>query len=319
MKSPKFSTVVSALAIAAIAILHDLGSAKPVDAASIELVGLTNNNTLVSFNANNSMLTRNVGITGLQAGEMLLGIDFRPSNGDLFGVTDANRIVTINPKTGKATLVSNNPTPFLLSGNAFGVDFNPNPDRIRVVSDARQNLRLNPNTGGLAGVDGTLTYADRADIPDIVAEAYTNSLPPSPDPTRRTTLYGIDRTLDILVTQGTANFLAGDLPPAVSPNTGQLFTVGSLGVDFGDGGFDIFSTRQGTTLINTAFAASGSTLYTINLSTGAATTLGTIGNGSANIIGLSARSVPEPGTAVSLLGMGVLALLGRCRRVKLPR
>jgi hypothetical protein len=118
-------------------------------------------------------------------------------------------------------------------------------------------------------------------------------------PTRTTQLFGIDSILDTLVLQN-------------PPNNGVLTTIGSLGIDFGStGGFDIFSPSSG---VNTAFAASGSNLYTINLSSGAATTLGTIGNGNSNIIGLAATSVPEPGTVGSLIGFGALGLLGRCRR-----
>ena len=107
------------------------------------------------------------------------------------------------------------------------------------------------------------------------------------------------------------NFLPGSPSPAVSPNTGRLFTVGSLGIDFGSfGGFDILSSNG----VDTAFAASGSSLYSINLSTGAATTLGTIDGGNVNIVGLAARSVPEPGTIGALIGFGAVGLLGSCRR-----
>lgn len=312
-------------ALAGVTVFNLLGVVTTADAATIELIGLSDNNTLVSFSGSDLSNTTNIGITGLQAGETLVGIDFRPADGQLFGVSTANRIFTINPTTGLASLVSTNPTSFTLNGTSFGVDFNPNPDRIRVVSDADQNLRLNPNTGGIAinpnetpAVDGMLSYAagdpNSSNNPNIVAEAYTNSFAPSPDATRRTTLYGIDSNLDILVTQGSVNFLTGDPAPAVSPNTGQLFTVGSLGIDFNlAGGFDILTTNG----VNTAFAASGSTLYNINLSNGAATSLGTIGNGSSNIVGLTARSVPEPSTVTSLLGFGILVLLGsRCGYAK---
>ena len=70
------------------------------------------------------------------------------------------------------------------------------------------------------------------------------------------------------------------------PNDGTLLTVGPLGVDFGPlGGFDIITDSSG---VDSAFAVSGSTVYTINLETGAATTLGAIGDGSVNLAGLAA-------------------------------
>jgi hypothetical protein len=67
--------------------------------------------------------------------------------------------------------------------------------------------------------------------------------------------------------------------------------------------------------------ASGSTLYTIDLSTGAATAIGSIGDGNTKLSGLTATSepVPEPSFALgSLLGGGVFALLRHYhRRLKL--
>jgi Ca2+-binding RTX toxin-like protein len=270
------------------------------------LFALTNNNMLVAFDADRPEQATPIQVTGISG--TLVGVDFRPANGQLFGVSSTNQVYTINPTTGAATLVSNNPVPFTLNGNSFGVDFNPNPDRIRLVSDAEQNIRLNPATGGLAlnpngtpAIDTSLAYAS-GDVnanknPNIVAAGYTNSVAPSPDaPNRRTTLYEIDSNLDILVTQGSRNFLTGDPNTPDSPNGGKLFTVGSLGVDFvGDAGFDIFSINPGNpnNSINIAYAVDGSTLYGVDLASGAATKLGTVGNGSFDLIGLAATNVVE--------------------------
>ncbi len=311
MRLKQVSTVISALAVATLFEL--VGVAKQADAASIQLFGLTDNNALVDFNSNNPNRSRMIGVTGITG--TLLGIDFRPANGLLYGLTDTNNIYTIDTTTGAATLVSTLSIPFT-GGLMSGVDFNPTPDRLRVVGSNEQNLRINVDNG-VTLVDSPLAYApgdaNFGQDPNITAAAYTNSFAPSPDPTRRTTLYEIDSALDILVTQGSVNFLAGDPAPAVSPNTGQLFTVGSLGIDFGaTGGLDIFSPRSG---VNSAFAASGSTLYTIDLNTGSATTVGRIGNGNVNIVGLAAaRSVPEPGTIGALIGLGAFTLLGWHRR-----
>lgn len=273
---------------------------------SSRLFALTDNNRLVSFDPDRPDRASSIAVTGINGN--LVGVDFRPGTGALFGVTDANQVYTINVNTGAATLVSSNPIPFTLNGNSFGVDFNPNPDRIRVVSDAEQNIRLNPNTGGIAlnadgtqAIDVSLAYAagDRnaGIIPDIVGAAYTNSVAPSPDTTRRTTLYNIDAKSDTLVIQGSPNFLLGDPNTPISPNSGQLTTVGSLGVDFKDAGFDIFSLNAGdpNNTANIAYAVSGSVLYGIDLATGTATNLGTVGNGSFNFIGLAATSADGNG------------------------
>ncbi len=239
------------------------------------MFAVTVRNTLLNFNPGAPGVINSVrSIIGLGPGENVVGIDFRPANGQLYALTDASRIYTINPSNGFATLV--NATPFnpALSGQTFGFDFNPVPDRIRVVSDGDQNLRLNPNNGALAGVDGTLAYA-AADAnagadPNIVGAAYTNSFAG----VTTTTLFGIDSDLDALVTQGSV----GGAP--VSPNTGQLFTVGKLNVDTTDQvGFDIAQGTNAAFASLTAQGANSSQLYTINLATGAATLVGAIGGG----------------------------------------
>jgi hypothetical protein len=172
-----------------------------------------------------------------------------------------------------------------LSGTAIDLDFNPVVDRIRVVSNARQDLRLNPDTGAVvdadpntAGVqtDGDLSYApgdaNENTAPVIVGAAYSRSFPG----TISTTLFGIDSGLDALVTQGSA----GGSP--TSPNTGQLFTIGSLGVDvISRLGFDIVS-NDGIERALAAFQLNGTSspvLFSVNLLTGAATQIGSLGGG----------------------------------------
>jgi uncharacterized protein (TIGR03437 family) len=237
------------------------------------IFALTTTNGLLSFSSGRPDQTSGVmPITGLAAGETLLGIDFRPANGLLYAVGSLSNIYTINTSTAAATLISATPFTPGVMGTNFGVDFNPVPDRIRFVSDAEQNLRLNPNNGAVAGVDTPLAYAagdaNANANPNIVASAYTNNFAGA----TTTTLYGIDSTLNILVTQGSL----GGAP--TSPNTGQLFTVGPLGVDPGDElGFDI------APVTGAAFAsmqlAGASMLTTISLTTGSATMIGPIGGG----------------------------------------
>ena len=120
----------------------------------------------------------------------------------------------------------------------------------------------------------------------------------------------IDTAADVLDTQGSA----GDSP--ISPNTGTLITVGSLGVDSGGRvGFDITSdNRAFASLTVPPGAANPAGLYTINLNTGAATLIGTIGGEPVGAIAVAPATVPEPGT-LALLGLGVVSLVGygRCR------
>lgn len=235
-------------------------------------VALSTDNQLVSFDLGAPGVTTSVSISGLQPGETLLGIDARPATGGLVGVSSTNRVYAVDLTSGVATAIGGAFMPTLM-GAEIGLDFNPTVDRLRLVTDAGQNLRLNPNTGAIAAVDATLAYA--AGDPNVgaspreVAVAYDRNFAGA----TITTMFGIDAGLDVLVTQGSVN------SSPVSPNSGQLFTVGALGVDAGDlAGFDI-SVFGGAFLALTAPGGASSTLYSLNLSTGAATALGAIGGG----------------------------------------
>ena len=81
------------------------------------------------------------------------------------------------------------------------------------------------NTGAVAATDPPLAYA-AGDVaagraPQLVGAAYTYNKIHD----KLTTNYAIDRATGSLVMQGTAE----GVTPAVSPNTGQLRTVGALG------------------------------------------------------------------------------------------
>ncbi len=263
-------------------------------AASAGTIVLTNNQgqILTIDSSSPGTISSAATVTGLQQGETLQGIDYRPATGQLYGLGSTSRLYTINPTTGVATAVGAAGA-FTLSGSSFGFDFNPVPDRIRVVSDTGQNLRLNPNDGTLAATDVGLNGASSS----ATGAGYTNSFPG----TASTSLYIIDPNTDMLYLQN-------------PPNNGTLTVVGALGFNVNSNvGFDIAYPG------NFAFAAlqvagGGSSLYSINLATGAATLVGAIGAGNQTITGLSVTPTPEPATLLlSGLGLGVLAL-GRLRR-----
>src|SRR5262249_24517645 len=124
------------------------------------LYGLTTNNFIIRFDsATPGTIQSSVAVTGLQPGEKLQAIDFRPQTGQLYGlgvlegpgVNDAQgRIYTINLGNGAATAVAAAAAPFssTLADNAnYGFDFNPASGGLRIVNDADQNFRVNANTG----------------------------------------------------------------------------------------------------------------------------------------------------------------------------
>lgn len=191
---------------------------------------LSDNNQLHEINIRNtSMPLRSFAVTGLEQGDVLKGIDFRPATGQLYAIGSMNNLYQVNVKAGdqegKATRVGTAPIATTLSGNV-GFDFNPTVDRIRVVTTSAQNLRLHPETGAIVPGDSPLNgYAN----PMIGAVAYTNSragVTAAPIGTG-TTLYDIDASTDMLYMQN-------------PPNPGSLVPVGPLGLNIQEvGGFDI--------------------------------------------------------------------------------
>ncbi|MDQ6860137.1 MAG: DUF4394 domain-containing protein [Verrucomicrobiota bacterium] len=262
--------------------------------ARAALVYATSGTNIASFDNSTPGVVSSVPVTGLQTGESLVGLDVRPANQLLYALGSSNRLYTINPTTGVATLVPQGATPFTLNGTSFGVDFNPVVDRIRVVSNTGQNIRINPNDATLAGTDTAINGATTS----VVAAAYTNSFVGAAS----TTLYAIDAAAGTLVTIGSINGTPN------SPNGGVTTLVGSLGLGTGLDpriGFDI------TGLANLAYATilTGGTdkLYQINLSTGTATLVGTVGNGTTVYNGMTfATAVPEPSTYALLATTAVL-------------
>jgi hypothetical protein len=246
--------------------------ALPPPAATFDLLGLTDDNQLVSFSTDNLAQTTTLSVTGLEG--TLIGIDVRPANGLLYGLTTTNQLYTLALKgdVAEATLVSTLSQPFE-GGAVSGFDFNPVADRLRLVGENDQSFRINVDTGAVI-VDGALAFAPgdvnaRAN-PSVTGAAYTNSFAG----TTATQLFDLDAALDTLVLQN-------------PPNDGTLQTVGALGFDLATlGGFEIVASSAGD---NTAFAVSNATLYSLNLESGAATSLGAIGDdGPINFQGLTA-------------------------------
>ncbi|MGQ0841889.1 DUF4394 domain-containing protein [Actinokineospora sp.] len=199
-----------------------------------DLLILSSNGTLSRHDTAFPLLPKSsVRVRGVARHDKLIGIDVRPANGALYALSAKGQLYTLDAGSGNATAVG---APVALTGKAIGFDFNPTVDRIRVVTDAGQNFRLVPDTGALAAADTALSYAptDSAagKTPKVGAAGYTNSVAGATS----TLLYDLDAGRDTLVTQGTAP----GVTPIVGPNTGQLFTVGRLGLPVtAVNGFDI--------------------------------------------------------------------------------
>jgi len=269
---------------------------------------------LIRFTSAALGTTTTVSVTGVVAGEVLVGIDFRPQTGQLFalGVNDAANTGTtyrLDPQTGAALVIGTPSQIAFVDASAaavdlpgasvgWGFDFNPAVDRMRVVTGTGLNFRLNPNTGG--PVDGDLGGSAGSVVgtnPDgsvngaaavVDGAAYTNN-------TGGLLVGGITTLYTIA---SATNGLYVQNPPNMGTQTGFLpITLGGAPLDFtAANGFDIPSevrtTVSGAPVTEgAAFAAlsvDGSVrLYSIDLVTGAATDLGTIGAGSTPLSGLA--------------------------------
>jgi hypothetical protein len=264
----------------------------------LQIVLLTADQRLFCY-VERTIFARPMGLAvGLTSGESLVGIDFRPANGILYGLGNQGGVYTLveNPAMGNvtATRISTltnavGGAVVTLSGTAFGVDFNPVPDRLRVISDTGQNLRINVETG-VTNVDGALTPAT-----GFVAAGYTNN---DADATTNTVLYTVNSTA------------TDQLNIQSPPNNGNQAVVGNIGFDSGASlAIDIFTVVQApfgggpaVTLRNRAIAllntAAGSNIYQVNLDTGAATLL--------QIPGGAAFQVPLLGLAIPLVQSGTI-------------
>ena len=231
---------------------------------------------LLRFKANSPESAKSKAITGLPAGVVLKGIDFRPATGDLYALGSDKVVYRVNPWT--AIAVAEGPafetTPSALVGDRIGFDFNPTVDKIRVTSDADDNLRLDPDPGSLLAKDTSLTPASVT----VVGSAYTNSsfVAFANRPTA-TMLFALDvgASPDQIWLQNPAN-------------AGTLMNPVKLDVDLGvDSGFDIAGADNVGYVAGTPKGRDGARLYQVDVASGKTRQLGRI-RGNVTITGLAA-------------------------------
>lgn len=247
-----------------------------------DIVALTDTGQLACIEGADTAKTKVIGtLTGLEANETLVGIDYRspfkdtagvsnnvPVEGTLYGLGNLGGLYSIDPSTAVASKKSQ--LSVALSGSAFGIDFNPTVDRLRVVSNTGQNLRVNVDTGA-ALVDGGLASGG-ASATGVAAIAYTNV---DSDPATATTLFDIDTNADQLLVQN-------------PPNDGTLVAIGApLGLDAtGPVGFDLYTSVKdiGSGVLTTTdlagyatvATAAGRSLYSVTPFSGRLVSLGTL-------------------------------------------
>jgi hypothetical protein len=260
-------------------------------------------------------------ITGVASGETLVGIDIRPQNGMLYGLgvnatDDTATLYVIGRETGFAGPVGT-PGDIEMTTTAaavidlptgeYGFDFNPAVDRIRVSAASGLNFRVDANTGAPVDTDANAGNGVNPDgdingaFNSVTGSAYTNDRPNNGNVS---TLYVLNSGSNQLAIQSVPN--NGTETSAIG------VTEGGQPLDFtASGGFDI-DPAVNAPATNTpvasgiAYAAlqTGATtrMYTINLVTGTATAIGTIGDGTLPVQGLALqRDLDDAGFPVVAL------------------
>lgn len=265
MNTTRLTLAAAALAVSAAGAYAAFGAGA---AHAATLIGLTAENSLVRIDSETRRASAPVRVTG--ADGRLLGIDQRPQDGKLYGVTERGQIVSIDPMSGRAMQVSRLNTPFDGGGRAV-VDFNPVAHRLRLMGMNGTNFRVNVDNGEVAR-DGELKYQQGSPMaesrPRITAGAYTNSVAPPPGApamgqpgTPTTALYTIDT-------------LVGSFNLQAPPNDGVQQSRGMVGMSLPPGvGFDILPDGEGG---NTAFLMAGNALHQVNLQNGGLTQVGAV-------------------------------------------
>lgn len=274
------------------------------------------NDRLTTFDATSpSAQGKPVAVVGLEADDTLVGIDFRPQNGQLYalgrnGTAGTVRLYVVSARTGQATALG---APVAVAGTTFGFDFNPKVDRIRVVSDAGKNLRLDPNTGAVAGTDGDIN----GESTKVDGAAYTNN----EQNATRTTLYTLSNADGKVALQAPPNAGTQTAPKTLNL-LGLPVPITALGGFDIAPGVDVEADDAAAPAGSSAYAAVSilgqTTLGRIDLNTGGVSPAGPVGDGQP-IQGLAIQGEAEAGGAPAVSVTAATSTTSTLRRFDTAR
>jgi hypothetical protein len=290
------------------AAIQGLALQRDLDDAGFPVVGLAAGGAgLQRFQTATPGAVTSVALGSITAGEAMVGLAWRPQTGQLYGLgvnaaADTATLYLVDPQTGTVSVVgaagdiAYAGVDFPAASAGWGIDFNPTVDRLRVVADGGLNARVNPNSGLPASATPDSPHNG---LPPgstgVTAVSYTNAFI-QPLTGGVTTLYVLEPTANELLIQNPPN--AGVLTAA------RTVTLGGVPLDLGaTAGFDI----PGEVAVASSSApAAGSGivlldvsgvegLYTLDLTSGAATLLGAVPSPLASIaVGDAQRDLPKP-------------------------
>lgn len=201
----------------------------PVDPSDYELPGtivyaLNDNNTVYRMDVRKpGTIIDSIKLETRDPGEKIIGIDSRPTTGEIFAISNFRTVYSVNTTGYRVT----RPV-FILHklgiktdlNTTIGFDIDPVRDRMRIVTAKGDNVLLRLEDGQQEGKGGA--------TPDVGAVAYSNNYPGA----TTTTLFGLDSHADKLVRYE-------------NPEAGSITAVGHFGIDVEEvGGFDISTTTR---------------------------------------------------------------------------
>jgi len=255
-------------------------------AHAVTTYALTDTGHLLVFDSGSpSSVTDKGAITGVGS-DTLVGLTIRtttqtlnpanPGVGSIWviGHTLGNfHLYVVDPSSAAASMIGGTLTGISTSAgdDSYGFGFDPATDRFRLIS-VQFNYQIDPNT---------ITVSQQSSFAGFPAQSGAAFTTASFGGT--SVFYNINRDASPDVLQASSNIA-----------TGQVSVVGSLGL--GD-----TTAPEGLTISDgTALLATGGTLYSLNLGTGAAASIGAI-SGSPNIRGLAIMpSTFPPSLSVSV-------------------
>lgn len=244
-------------------------------ASALDVVALTDHNELLRFSSDAPGKTAMVAVLGTSA--PLLGIDVRPADAKLYGLSADGSIYRIDTTSGMAEKIATLSVALESKDSAL-VDFNPQADRMRVIGPTGQDLRVNVETGQ-AAVDGRIAYLagdpNAGKAPTILAGAYINSVPGA----KQTQLFEFDAAHGTYVIQD-------------PPNDGTLSTIGAANLPAGTKveAMDIYTDKGMMNYSGLAVAAGR--LWSFSVTNGKLTEIGPIAGGNRKIRDIAIVSPP---------------------------
>src|SRR4051812_28230860 len=95
------------------------------------VVGTTLQNFLITWDSSNpANILSGVAMQGLMPNEVVVGLDARPNNNQVYAVGSFGHLYTVNLTSGQSSQVGAGSFMPALNGSQFGVDWNPVNDQL---------------------------------------------------------------------------------------------------------------------------------------------------------------------------------------------